>query len=200
VKSASAFDRYRDYRDYRDCDPVDPGCFLRGTRLLTPRGERKVEDLEIGDAVVTSGGESRIQWIGRRLCLRKSNKEVWADGSLPVRFSRGALAPSLPHSDLWVSPKHALLIDGLLIQAVELVNGTSITIDSCENSTEIEYLHIKIADPNFIFAEGVPSESLAFTDRFSLGAFDNSEEFHRSMELPRLQPEAMSLHSEVERE
>ena len=30
-------------------------CFLRGTRLLTPDGERKIEDLRIGDLLMTLG-------------------------------------------------------------------------------------------------------------------------------------------------
>lgn len=170
VKSAKAHDW--------DYDPGRHHCFLRGTRILTPCGERKIEDLEIGDRIVTSRGESRIQWIGR-LSLRESNKEVWTERIMPVRFARGALAPNLPHTDLWVSQEHALLIDGLLVRAVDLVNGRSIAIDCRENSTEIEYLHIKLADPDFIFAEGVPSETLIFSDHSSEGGFDNFEEYER---------------------
>jgi hypothetical protein len=34
-------------------------CFLRGTRLMTPEAERKVEDLRIGDLLMTLSGEAR---------------------------------------------------------------------------------------------------------------------------------------------
>jgi Hint domain len=177
AKSAKADDDW-DWDPFRHHHHHDH-CFLRGTRVLTPCGERRVEDLEIDDAIITLRGESRIQWIGRRLSLRKANKASWANEILPVRFSRGAVGPNLPHSDLWVSQEHALLIDGVSIRAVELANGKSIAIDFCENANELEYLHIKVADPSFIFAEGLPSETLVFSNVFDIGGFDNIEEYQR---------------------
>jgi len=40
-------------------------CLLRGTRVLTAKGDCKVEDLAIGDLVPTMfGGVQPIQWIG----------------------------------------------------------------------------------------------------------------------------------------
>jgi hypothetical protein len=160
---------------------ASPQCFLRGTQIATPSGECRVEELAIGDPVITLGGVAyKIQWIGRRLCApTKAN--------LPVRFARGSLAPNLPHADLLVSQEHALLIHGLLIRAIELVNGISITIDPCESLTEIEYLHVKLANPDvLIFAEGVPSETLIFVNGFGLGGFDNADEYERLYGVPEI--------------
>ena len=41
-------------------------CFLRGTKIRTADGERKIEDLAIGDLLPTMfGGLRPVQWIGR---------------------------------------------------------------------------------------------------------------------------------------
>ena len=105
-------------------------CFLRGTKILTAEGERKIEDLAIGDLLPTMfGGLRPIQWIGRYSFKKRDPSKPWVKDALPVRITRSALAPNVPHSDLYVTRGHSLLIDGVLVPAELLINGTTITRD-----------------------------------------------------------------------
>ena len=109
-------------------------CFLRGTKISTVAGERSVEDLGIGDLVPTVVGEMRpIQWIGRFRRIRSNVSRPWTTTARPVRIARSALAPNVPHSDLYVTQGHALLVDDLLIPAGCLINGTTISLYAAES-------------------------------------------------------------------
>ncbi|GLK86363.1 Hint domain-containing protein [Ancylobacter defluvii] len=99
-------------------------CFLTGTRIATPTGEVAIETLKAGDLVLTSEGAARpVRWLARQTVSR-----LFADPLrvLPIRIVAGALGENLPRRDLFVSADHALLVDGVLVQAGALVNGTSI--------------------------------------------------------------------------
>jgi hypothetical protein len=151
---------------------TDAPCYCRGTKILTDSGEVAVEDLRIGDLVVTKSGEVKpIRWIGRRSYGGRyvaGNRNV-----LPVCIAQGALDEQVPARDLWVSPLHAMFLDGVLIPAQALVNGHSITQAS---SVElVEYFHIELAAHDVILAEGAWSES--FIDDDSRFMFHNHAEF-----------------------
>jgi len=165
-------------RGERGSEAADPSCYVSGTQLLTPYGYRKIEDLRIGDTLLALGGDlPRIQWIGRSL-RRRSAGEMWPGPVPPVRIQRDAIAPGAPDRDLLVSQNHRLCIGGLLILAKDLINGRSISLDSCETVTQLEYLHVKTERHEIIFADGVLSETLLLSPN-SKHAFDNFMEFEQ---------------------
>jgi hypothetical protein len=136
-------------------------CFLKGTKIRTAEGERKIEDLAIGDLLPTMfDGLRPIQWIGRYPIKRSDPTKPWVKDALPVRITRSALAPNVPHSDLYVTGGHALLIDGVLVPAELLINGTTITRDEAREYDQLEYIHVKLESHDVIYAEGVPAETL----------------------------------------
>jgi hypothetical protein len=46
---------------------TDAICYVRGTHILTPDGEKPIETLMIGDQVITRfGGTQKIKWLGRQ--------------------------------------------------------------------------------------------------------------------------------------
>lgn len=152
----------------------DLNCFLSGTRLLTPTGEVPIEALAIGDLVVTNSGEERpIRWIGRRT-LRK-DADGWPEGVLPVRIAKGALAAECPHRDLYVSRAHYLYLNGVLVAAVDLINGTTLAAVAPESDV-IDYIHVELDRHDVLVAEGAPCDSLLPVPGIR-ELFDNYEEY-----------------------
>jgi hypothetical protein len=146
-------------------------CFLEGVRIATPDGAPTVESLKAGDLVLTHDGrEVPVLWIGRRTIAR-----AFADPlrHLPVRVRAGALGDNLPERDLLVSSCHALLVDGILVQAGALVNGTSIVRETDVAET-FTYYHIETEDHSLVLAEGVAAET--FVDNADRIGFDNWSE------------------------
>ena len=138
-------------------------CLLKGTKVQTAEGERKVEDLAIGDLLPTMfGGLRPIQWIGRYPRKKSDLCKPWVKGALPVRIARSALAPNVPRADLYVTGFHSLLIDGVLAldPAEALINGTTITRYEAREYDELEFFHIKLESHDVVYAEGVPAETL----------------------------------------
>ena len=147
-------------------------CYTRGTLIATPAGEIAVEDLAIGDPVITAAGTAKpVRWIGRRSYAGRflaGRRHL-----LPIVFRAGSLGSGLPRRDLRVLPAHAILLDGLLVPASCLVNGTSIVQDAA--CRRVDYLHIELARHDVILAEGAPSET--FLDDDSRGLFHNAGEY-----------------------
>lgn len=145
-------------------------CFVSGTRVMTPSGEVAIEDLRIGGLVVTLSGEAKpIKWIGRR----RYSAEAAASDTPPILIRAGALGKGLPRRDLFLSANHALALEGVLIEAAELVNGVSVCRPP--GGEKVEYLNLEFAAHEIIFAEGVAVES--YVDRNTRQRFDNWREY-----------------------
>jgi hypothetical protein len=135
-------------------------CFLKGTLIWTPSGENRIEDLRVNDVVVTSsGGATSIQWVWRRRFEREPGQK-WDQKIVPIRVARSALGPNTPHRDLYLSRYHCLYVDGVLIPAVDLINGSTIARVDAIHLREIEYFHIKLERHGVIYAEGAACETL----------------------------------------
>ena len=153
-------------------------CYCRGTLIRTDRGEVPIEELTIGDRILTVSGALRpIKWIGRRGYDGRfiaGNRQV-----LPVVVKTGALADGVPARDLWLSPGHALYLDGVVVPVAHLVN--SMSIRQAIEVEAVEYFHIELDSHDILLAERAPAES--YVDVGNRAQFQNAAEF------PRLYPE-----------
>jgi hypothetical protein len=140
-------------------------CFLKGAKIRTAEGERAVEDLAIGDLLPTEfGGRRPIQWVGRYHYKKSDPSKPWVEDAQPVRIARSALADNVPQADLFVTQSHALLIDGVLVTAGSLINGTTITLYAADEFDALEFFHIKLETHDIVYAEGAGCETLLTVD------------------------------------
>jgi hypothetical protein len=59
-----------------------------------------------------------------------------------------------------VTAAHSLLIDGVLVPAERLINGTTITRYEAREYDELEFFHVKLESHDVVYAEGAPTETL----------------------------------------
>ncbi len=153
-------------------DPKGPDaggviCFTPGTRIATPDGTCRVEELHEGDFVQTKdNGAQEIRWIGTR---RMTGARLFAMPRLrPVRFRPGALGVKRPDQELLVSPEHRMVVKGhvaqalfntdeVLVRAKDLINGRNVVVDS--QLREVTYVHLLLSTHQVVWANGVETES-----------------------------------------
>ncbi|BDW85570.1 Hint domain-containing protein [Roseicyclus marinus] len=148
-------------------------CFAPGTGIATPAGEVAVERLSIGDPILTADGRSvPVRWIGRQTL----SKLFAGDRARPVLIRAGALGQGLPHRDLTVTADHGMILDGLVINAGALVNGTTITrLALSVLPASVTNYHVETEAHDVILAHGAPTET--FISYAGRAAFDNHAEY-----------------------
>lgn len=160
-------------------------CFGEGTLISAPNGERRVEELCIGDLVSTASGETAgVFWLGRQTVY----PALFGNRIAPVRIRAGALGQGLPHSDLTVTADHGMVVDGYVINASALVNGDTIDyVPMSELAEPFTVYHIETEHHNVILANGVASET--FIDVAGREAFDNYQDYLDLYGVERIRPE-----------
>lgn len=79
-------------------------CFIKGTLIATPSGNKAVETLQQGDEVLLADGrQTTLKLYGRRL-------DTTTERSAPYFIPKHALGRNMPSADLTLSPDHAFLL------------------------------------------------------------------------------------------
>lgn len=153
-------------------DVIQAICYARGTNIQTPSGEMPVERLRPGKQVTTLvDGDATprvVKWLGhRRIDLTTHPRP---ETVAPIRILQGAFADGTPHRDLLLSPDHAIFVDGVLVCARQLINGSTIRQEA--GWTAVDYYHVELESHAILLAEGLPAES--YLDTGNRNFFGNS--------------------------
>lgn len=153
---------------------IDPGdasvivniiCFTPGTHLDTPSGPRLVEELAVGDLVMTlDHGPQPLRWIGRRRIVFSLRE----DRLKPIRISAGAYDGVTPLRPLLLSPQHRVLLGGAgvanLYDATEVLGPVKGMLGlpgfrKAFGRDSVDYISLIFDQHEIVFAEGMPVES-----------------------------------------
>jgi Ca2+-binding RTX toxin-like protein len=172
-------------------------CFTPGTSIATPRGEILVEDLMVGDKIITrDNGIQEIRWIGAK---RMDGRELQNNPHLqPVLIQKGSLGNGLPERDMLVSPNHRMLVNNdrvalyfeeneVLVSAKHLVNPSEGVQTIASMGTT--YIHFMFDNHEVVLSNGAWTESFQPGD-YSLKGIGNSQRNEIFELFPELQGEA----------
>lgn len=135
-------------------------CFASGTRIATRQGNKPVEEIDVGDLILTADcGFQPVRWIGARTV---SYEELKSNPNLvPIVVRKHAFGNT---RQLIVSPQHGLFIrtgtGERLIRAkhaAKYFNDHLATV--CEGLPGVTYIHLMFDLHQLVFAEGCPAES-----------------------------------------
>ncbi|MDJ0822060.1 MAG: Hint domain-containing protein [Paracoccaceae bacterium] len=166
--------------DFFEIEEIVP-CFTPGTLIATPQGERLVEDLEVGDRVITrDNGIQEIRWIGRK---ELTGHELARKPHMkPVLIQKGALGNGLPEHDMLVSPNHRILVNNdktaLYFEEREVLAAAK-HLTGLEGVDEVStlgvtYLHVMFDQHEVILSNGAWTESFQPGD-YSLKGIGNAQ-------------------------
>lgn len=137
-------------------------CFLSGSMIRTSEGDMPVEDIQIGDEIVTCDWRNKkdvvrpVIWVGRaRAVVRPALPDD--EAGWPVRVLKDAIADGVPYKDMLITAEHCLFFKDRFVPARMLVNGVSIFYD--KSITSYDYYHVETEQHSVITADGMLTES-----------------------------------------
>lgn len=156
-------------------------CFTPGTLIATPKGERRIEDLQTGDRIITrDNGIQRVCWFGQRSLTGGELRR--AEHLRPIHIRAGALGAGLPERDMMVSPNHRVLVandkTALYFEEREvLVAAKHLTgLDGVAQTdvSHVTYVHMMFEQHEVVLSDGAWTESFQPGDH-SLEGIGNAQ-------------------------
>lgn len=167
---------------FKDAAP----CFTSGTKIIALGGEKNVEDITVGDRILTADhGFQPVRWVGRR---HVSASELAIYPQLrPYVIKKGAFGNQ---RDLRVSPQHGMArrIGGneTLLRAKnvgEVIGSECAHLDM--QCRDVDYFHIMFDQHELVFAEGAMTEAY-FPGPSAIGSLDHDAREELLLLFPEL--------------
>jgi len=131
-------------------------CYAKGTLILTKNGFVPIEKIHVGHQVITNiKYTNKFTQLEPVIWISKFKVKHLNSNSQPICITKHAFG-NVPFTNLYVSPKHGILINGKLVESNKLVNGTTIYQDTWK---DIEYYHLECKEHRILIANGVLAES-----------------------------------------
>jgi hypothetical protein len=112
--------------------------FVPGTFIATATGERRIEDLTVGDKVVTRDhGIQPVRWVGKAVYSWDQLRD--ARHLSPVLVQEDALGSGYPERDTALSPDHRIVMED---PNVPLEDGTAEQLVSAKALVNSRNVHI----------------------------------------------------------
>lgn len=129
-------------------------CLTKGTKILTPNGYVKVEDLKKGDIILNSKKEEKAI----KEMLYQKARIIKGENHLNEKFllKKDSLGENLPSEDLIVSGGHMIKVG----DDFHLPRNSDLFENIHEEVELVEYYNIELDDYDFIISHGVEIESL----------------------------------------
>lgn len=137
-------------------------CFLSGSMIRTSKGDVAVEDIQIGDQVVTFDWRNNqdvirpVIWTGKGHCKVRFDLPD-DEAGWPVRVIKNAISDGVPYKDMLITAEHCLFFRDRFVPVRMLVNGVSIFYD--KSITSYDYYHVETEQHSVITADGMLTES-----------------------------------------
>jgi transcriptional regulator with XRE-family HTH domain len=130
-------------------------CFAGDTRVASRTGDCRVEDLLVGDQLVTTGGGVSFTTVERiwRRPTGALGRRVAAE-VVPVRIRRGAFPGNVPQRDLLASRSDYVYLHGEMMPVTRLASPATFVPESLAIIADYVFVLISPALP--VFAEGLP--------------------------------------------
>lgn len=158
----------RDFTPNDEETPIIVPCFVSGTMIECESGPRRIDDIRVGDLVMTKdNGLQPVRWMGSRKL--GAVELASAPHLMPIHISAGSLGQNLPAMDLFVSPQHRVLLQSDIAQEAFGANQVLAAakqllaiggIKQATEVTEVRYFHMLFDQHEIVISNGLETESL----------------------------------------